>query len=83
MDPIKIVAILINLLLNSYKMMYNQGLSIQLSPTLYNEKEEEYIDIVITQVFTWLLKGYSRGNHKPIFGLQLLAYLQSERTLSL
>ena len=45
MDPIKIAAILINLLLNCYKMMYNQGLSIQLSPTLYNEKEEEDIDM--------------------------------------
>ena len=39
LDPIKIAAILINLLLNYYKMVYNQGLSIQLSPTLYNEKE--------------------------------------------
>ena len=48
MDPIKIAAILINLLLKCYKIIYNQGLSIQLSPTLYNEKEEEYIDIVLT-----------------------------------
>ena len=30
-----------------------------------------------------LLKGYGRGNHKPIFGLQVLAYQQSERALSL
>ena len=30
-----------------------------------------------------LLKGYGRGNHKPIFGLQVLAHLQSERALSL
>jgi len=29
-------------------MMYNQGIGIQLSPTLYNEKEEEDIDIVLT-----------------------------------
>ena len=48
MDPIKIAAILINLLLNCYKMMYNQGLKIQLSPTLYIEKEEEDIGIVST-----------------------------------
>lgn len=39
MDPIKIVAILINLLLNFLQKVYNQGLSIQVSPTLYNEKE--------------------------------------------
>ena len=38
---------------------------------------------VITQVVPWLLKGYGRGNHKPIFGLHVLAYLQSERALSL
>jgi len=38
---------------------------------------------VIAQVVPWLLKGYSRGNHKPIFGLQVLAHLQSERALSL
>ena len=37
---------------------------------------------VITQVVPKLLKGYSRGNHKPIFGLQVLAHLQSERALS-
>ena len=48
MDLKEIAAILINLLLNCYKMMYNQGISIQLSPTLYNEKEEEYIGIVST-----------------------------------
>ena len=30
-----------------------------------------------------LLKGYDRGNQKLIFGLQVLAYLQSERALSL
>jgi len=48
MDSIKIAEILINLLLNYYKMMYNQGLSIQLSPTLYNEKEEEDIGFVST-----------------------------------
>jgi len=46
MDPKEIAAIFINLLLNCYKMMYNQGISIQLSPTLYNEKEEEDIGIV-------------------------------------
>ena len=45
MDPIKIAAIFINLLLNYLQMVYNQGLSIQLSPTLYNEKEEEDIDM--------------------------------------
>jgi len=38
---------------------------------------------VNTQVVPWLLKGYDRGNHKPIFGLQVLAYLQSERAFSL
>ena len=38
---------------------------------------------VITQVVPWLLKGYDRGNHRPIFGLQVLAHLQSERALSL
>ena len=27
-------------------------------------------------------KGYGRGNHRPIFGLQGLAHLQSERALS-
>jgi len=45
MDPKEIAAIFINLLLNCYKMMYNQGISIELSPTLYNEKEEEDIGI--------------------------------------
>lgn len=48
MDPRKIAAILINLLLNYYKMMYNQGMSIRPSPTLYNEKEEECIGFVST-----------------------------------
>jgi len=38
---------------------------------------------VITQVVPWLLKGYGRGNHRPIFGLQVLAHLQLERALSL
>ena len=38
---------------------------------------------VITQVVPKLLKRYSRGNHRPIFGLQVLAHLQSERDLSL
>ena len=38
---------------------------------------------VITQIVPWLLKGYGRGNHKLIFTLQVLAYLQSERALSL
>ena len=45
MDPINLTTILINLLLNCYKMMYNQGLNIQLSPILYNEKEEEDINM--------------------------------------
>ena len=45
MDPKEIAAIFINLLLSCYKMMYSQGISIQLSPTLYNEKEEEDIDM--------------------------------------
>ena len=31
----------------------------------------------------WLPREYDQGNHKPIFGLQLLAHLQSERDLSL
>ena len=48
MYPKEIAAIFISLLLNCYKMMYNQGISIQLSPTLYNEKEEEDIGIVST-----------------------------------
>ena len=48
MEPIKIVTILINLLPNCLQKVYNQGLSIQLSPTLYNEEEEEDIDIVST-----------------------------------
>ena len=38
---------------------------------------------VITQVVPLAPKGYNRGNYKPIFGLQVLAYLQSERALSL
>ena len=37
---------------------------------------------VITQVVPKLLKGYGRGNQKTIFGLQVLAHLQSERALS-
>lgn len=37
---------------------------------------------VITQVVPKLHKGYGRGNHKPIFGLQVLAHMQSERALS-
>ena len=48
MDPKEIAASFVNLLLNCYKMMYNQGISIQLNPTLYNEKEEEYIGIFAT-----------------------------------
>lgn len=48
MDPKEIAAIFINILLNWYKMMYNQGISIQLRPTLYNEEEEEDIGIVST-----------------------------------
>ena len=41
------------------------------------------VGIVITQVVPKLLKGYDRGNHRPIFGLLVLAYQQSERALSL
>ncbi len=37
---------------------------------------------VNTQVVPWLLKGYGRGNHRPSFGLPVLAYQQSERALS-
>jgi len=45
MDPIKIAAILINLLPNCLQKVYNQALSIQLNPTIYNEKGEEDIDM--------------------------------------
>ncbi len=52
MDPKEIAAISINLLLNCYKMIYDQGISIQLSPTLsyfkwwsiYTNSELKYLD---------------------------------------
>jgi len=38
---------------------------------------------VITQVVPQVgVKGYGQGNHRPIFRLQILAHLQSERALS-
>ena len=46
MDPIKIATILINLLPNCLQKVYNQGLSLQLSPTPYKEKDEEVIDMI-------------------------------------
>ena len=35
-----------------------------------------FLDVLSLRLSLKLLKGYGRGNHKPIFGLQILAYLQ-------
>jgi len=43
------------------------------------QRSRHYVN---TQVVPWLLKGYGRGNHRPSFGLPVLAYQQSERALS-